>query len=747
MIRKVSIILFFACLSHVVMAQEAPLYQSEQYSVYPRKVVEGDNHADIVADNALTSTIGPKKWIQKKTQNSYPLFSSDVPVSNTLYNLSVEELTNLWGTDKAWHSSPIRDVANTRDLGYATLLSLALMDAEAAQSSLMERVKDGKIMQDNGTGGAWPVTTDRAVWVLGAWEVYLATGDKMWLQRCYEIVRHSLEQDEQIIYNPSTGLVRGELSLPNCRKEVYPSWMQPTDISLSECLSTNALFFRANEIAARMAALCGDKTSSNHYQAIANSIKKAINDYLWIDEKGYYGQFLYGRMSHTLSPRSETMGEAMCILFGIADEQRAKRIVRTMPTTPYGTPCFSPQIPNVYYYHNNAVWPYIQAYWTWAVATTRNPLAIVQSIAALYRPTALMATNKESTLATTGGYSTVANAGNSLLSIAANASIPLRILAGISLDEEGISFNPIVPKAWTNKKQLNNVKYRKAVLDISIQGHGDRVKAFYIDGKKQKDALLPASTTGHHSIRLVMNNDFSNYDNYTLLPAVFAPETPRAWLDGTSRMAWQQSTGAKEYKVLRNGSTIAIQPESLTGTNFYDIPDEDGYAEYQVIAVDEEGNESFASEPLAHFDLKYSRTFDMAQYATPSTFDKCKGYGCSGAVEITTTLNTQININIDVPADGEYAVDFRYANGNGSPVSGDQCVSRMLWANGKQAGCVVFPQRGKDIWTDWGYSTPVRVHLKKGPQTLVLIYELNNETQGDSRAILDHMRLTPILVE
>ena len=81
-----------------------------------------------------------------------------------------------------------------------------------------------------------------------------------------------------------------------------------------------------------------------------------------------------------------------------------------------------------------------------------------------------MATNKESTLATTGGYSTVANAGNSLLSIAANASIPLRILAGISLDEEGISFNPIVPKAWTNKKQLNNVKYRKAVLDISIQG-------------------------------------------------------------------------------------------------------------------------------------------------------------------------------------------------------------------------------------------------------------------------------------
>lgn len=747
MIRKVSIILLFACLCHAAVAQDAPLYQSEHYSVFPRKVVEGDNHADIVADNALTSTINQLKWIQKKPQTNYPLFSSAVPVSNTLYNLSTEELANLWGDDNAWHSSPVRDEVYTRDLGYAVLLSLALMDAQAAQSSLMERVRDGKIIQDRGTGGSWPVTTDRAVWVMGAWEVYLATGDKMWLQRCYEIVRHSLAQDEDIIYNPVSGLVKGELSLPNCRKEVYPYWMQPTDISQSECLSTNALFFRANEIAARMASLCGDKTSANHYQETANRIKKAINDHLWIEEKGYYGQYLYGRVGQTLSPRSETMGEAMCILFGIADEQRARRIVRSMPTTYYGAPCFSPQIPNVYSYHNNAVWPYIQAYWAWAASATSNSVSVVQSIAAIYRPTALMATNKESFVATTGGYNTAANSGNALLSIAANASIPLRVLAGISLGEDGISFQPTVPKAWTDKKQLNNIKYRKATLDISIQGHGDIVKACYIDGKKQKSAFFPASTTGHHSVRLVMSGDFSNYDSPLQSPVAVAPETPRAWLDGTNRMAWQQATGAKDYKVLRNGNTIAIQPESLTGENYYDLPDEDDYAEYQVIAIDEDGNESFASEPLAHFDMQYSRNYDIAAFATPSTFEKCKGYGCSGAVEITPTVNTRININIDVPADGEYAVDFRYANGSGSPVSGDQCVSRMLWVDGKKAGCVIFPQRGKDIWTNWGYSTPLRIHLKKGAQTLVLIYELNNETPGDSRAILDHMRLTPILVD
>ena len=729
------------------MAQDAPLYSSELFSLYPRKVVDGKNHAEFVADNALTSTLDQRKWLQNVPTNNYPQFNCDIMGSNTLYNLSLEELTNLWNKDNYWQANANQPTAKTHNLGYSSLLSLALIDPQAAQNSLMKRVSQGRIIQDDGTGGSWPVTTDRAVWVLGAWEVYLATGDKDWLKQSYEVVRHSLSQDEAMIYDHTTGLVYGEASLPYCRKEVYPAWMQPADIAQSECLSNNALFFRANEIASRMAQLCGDGGVAAHFKQVADAIKEGINNYLWIESAGYYGQYLYGRVNKTVSTRSETLGEALCIIFGIADAQRAQRIVNSIPSSPYGMTCFNPQIPDIYTLHNNAIWPHTQAYWLWASALTRCPQAVTHGLASVYRTTALMATNMENTDATTGTCNTAYNSGSALLSVAANLSIPLRVFAGINMNEEGITIQPLVPKGWMSKKQLTNLKYRKAILDITIQGYGDRVSAFYIDGKKLKEPFVSSSMNGRHSVRIVMNDQFSRYDEHTVEPVNYSPHTPIAWLDGATRMSWQQVQGAKEYKILRNGRSIAIQPESNIEGNYYDIPDEEGFAEYQVVAVDSLGVESFASEPLVRFGISNVRHYDMTAFAEPTTLKSCQGYSGNGAIEITSTSNTRIDLRINVPADGTYLIDFRYANGTGSPTSGNSCASRMLWYNGRRVGNIVFPQRGKDLWSNWGYSTPVVLKLKQGEQSLVLIYELDNQNMSPdnvNRAILDHLRLIPL---
>lgn len=729
------------------MAQDAPLYSSELFSLYPRKVVDGKNHAEFVADNALTSTLDQRKWLQNVLTNNYPQFNCDIMGSNTLYNLSLEELTNLWNKDNYWQANANQPTAKTHNLGYSSLLSLALIDPQAAQNSLMKRVSQGRIIQDDGTGGSWPVTTDRAVWVLGAWEVYLATGDKDWLKQSYEVVRHSLSQDEAMIYDHTTGLVYGEASLPYCRKEVYPAWMQPADIAQSECLSNNALFFRANEIASRMAQLCGDGGVAAHFKQVADAIKEGINNYLWIESAGYYGQYLYGRVNKTVSTRSETLGEALCIIFGIADAQRAQRIVNSIPSSPYGMTCFNPQIPDIYTLHNNAIWPHTQAYWLWASALTRCPQAVTHGLASVYRTTALMATNMENTDATTGTCNTAYNSGSALLSVAANLSIPLRVFAGINMNEEGITIQPLIPKGWMSKKQLTNLKYRKAILDITIQGYGDRVSAFYIDGKKLKEPFVSSSMNGRHSVRIVMNDQFSRYDEHAVEPANYSPHTPIAWLDGATRMSWQQVQGVKEYKILRNGSSIAIQPESNIEGNYYDIPDEEGFAEYQVVAVDSLGVESFASEPLVRFGISNVRHYDMTAFAEPTTLKSCQGYSGNGAIEITSTSNTRIDLRINVPADGTYLIDFRYANGTGSPTSGNSCASRMLWYNGRRVGNVVFPQRGKDLWSNWGYSTPVVLKLNQGEQSLVLIYELDNQNMSPdnvNRAILDHLRLIPL---
>lgn len=744
MLKKKLSIICIVLMTVVASAQDAPIYQSEAFTIYPRKVVQAEEHASIVADNAITSTFEGRSWLQKKNLGRYPSFACSVPISVTLYNMALEEMDNLIETDSTWRTGKWWGGVWTRDVSYSALLALAYMNPEVTRTSLMKKVRNGRIVQDTGTGGSWPVSTDRVVWALAGWQLYLATGDRAWLKQCYEIVSKSLLQDESVIYDPATGLARGESSFLDWREESYPRWMQPADIAMSECLGTNALFFRANQIASRMAQLCGDYDGSAHFSRMADRIKQGINQHLWIEEKGFYGQYLYGRGHLVLSPRSETLGEALCILFGIAEPARARRMVSTIGQTPFGTPCISPQIPNIYPYHNDAVWPFVQAYWLWASAMVGNVQAVDHSIASIYRPAALFATNQENFVAHSGDHHTAMNSPNMLWSIAGSISVVHHVLLGITLVEEGLNFRPCVPTAWAERKTLKNFKYRKAILDITVQGYGDKVAAFYLDGKRQAAATVPASLTGRHTVKVVMNNEFSNLNPINRQPVVTSPETPQAYLDASTRLAWRQVPDAKEYKILCNGKVIATQPERLINGNRYDIPVAKNYTEYQVIAVDHDGNESFASEPVAYYSYDNVLQYDMSRFATATHFAGCKGYTGSGAVEIDTKVNTRVEMVVDASADGVYLLDFHYANGSGNLTDDNMCAVRALSLDGNRIGAVLFPQRGKDLWTLWGYSNALRVRLKKGSNTLVLSYEPDNENmnaQGVNRAMLDYMRL------
>ena len=52
----------------------------------------------------------------------------------------------------------------------------------------------------------------------------------------------------------------------------------------------------------------------------AEKIKEAINDQLWVEDNGFYGQYLYGRAYFNLSKKFEALGEALAILFDVADQ-------------------------------------------------------------------------------------------------------------------------------------------------------------------------------------------------------------------------------------------------------------------------------------------------------------------------------------------------------------------------------------------------------------------------------------------
>mgnify|MGYP003548074398 CR=1 FL=1 len=144
-----------------------------------------------------------------------------------------------------------------------------------------------------------------------------------WLQKAYPIIARSLEADFVVAYNPETGLFRGESSFIDWREQSYPTWAQPADIYMSECLGTNAAFYGVLKVTADMATVLGDKKAVKKYAQKAEALKEAINDKFWMEEEGFYANYYYGRQNISMLERSETLGESFCVLFGIADEERA----------------------------------------------------------------------------------------------------------------------------------------------------------------------------------------------------------------------------------------------------------------------------------------------------------------------------------------------------------------------------------------------------------------------------------------
>ena len=105
----------------------------------------------------------------------------------------------------------------TRDTAYAVDLALALVDPRRARNSLLfklsERRQGGhlEIVQDTGSGGSWPVSTDRVVWAMGAWELlkYLDDSDRDgFLQTAYEAIVNTLEADRRYVYDSRDELYR-----------------------------------------------------------------------------------------------------------------------------------------------------------------------------------------------------------------------------------------------------------------------------------------------------------------------------------------------------------------------------------------------------------------------------------------------------------------------------------------------------------------------------------------------------------
>lgn len=698
-----------------------------------------DPDGDGIYETTLTFGTDDNKtaasWKLSRDISAWPQYHSGYKISDALYNLSLEEMEKAIEPDSTFRTGKEWSGVWTRDISYSIILSMAVLQPKVAMYSLMHKVKNGRVIQDTGTGGAYPVSSDRMIWAVAAWEIYKVTDDRDWLKKAYAIIKKSVGDDEKNVYDTATGLVHGESSFLDWREETYPRWMQPAAIYQSECLGTNAVHYQVNRVLASMATTLGD-SSAAEYTYNAEVIKTGMNKYLWMPASGYYGQYLYGRNYSSLSTRAEALGEALAVLFGIADAGQQQSIIARTPVTAYGISCIYPQIPDILPYHNNAVWPFVETYWAMASAKAGNEASLLRAISAVYRPGALFLTNKENFVAADGDYAgTQINSSNMLWSLSGNIAIVYKILFGMKYDENSLMVQPFVPKAMAGERTLINYHYRNAQLDITMTGFGNKIKSITLDGSPLANASIPATLTGKHCVKIVLADNTPGGTS-NMQPNYTAPETPIVKLV-KNKLTWSKIKGAVYYQLIKNGKYLY----AVTNNSYALIPG--AYAEYQVAAVDANGVASFKSEPVATTSPADIEVLQAEEFAPPSS-KTYQGYTGKGFVEVSTHQNRKLKFRVNIKQSGYYSLDIRYANGNGPINTENKCAIRTLNADNKFAGTYVLPQRGKAVWSDWGFSNPIRLRLTKGMHNITLAYEPANENMnGDvNEAMVDYLRVT-----
>jgi hypothetical protein len=386
----------------------------------------------------------------------------------------------------------------TRDISYSVDLALAVLDPQRSQASLLFKtstlrpeliaagLKDVRVVaQDTGSGGSWPVSTDRVVWIHAAMDVVDALGPAGSALRAdvLQIATDTLAQDRRYAYDARAGLYRGETSFLDWREQTYPEWTRADTRFIAEgfALSTNVLHYVALRDTARLMRPA-DSGGAARFEAEADALKSAINARFWVPASHLYASYLSRDLASAYA--YDLLGIALAIQHGVADPERAREMLAAYPVTPAGPPVIWPEQPDVAIYHNRAIWQFVTAYALRAAVKVGDVAHATAYAESIVRGAALSLSNYEnqefltqSTAFADGPLSgPVINSPRQLWSVAGYAGMVIHDLFGIRVGDGGaVSVAPALPGALAHRiarghapLSLNNLAVAGRTLDVTL---------------------------------------------------------------------------------------------------------------------------------------------------------------------------------------------------------------------------------------------------------------------------------------
>ena len=706
------------------------------YTLSPDGIVDTKGTVTVNSPTSITSTTSgtAETWNQVEDTSDMPQFlAPNTPLAEAVYNLSMEETVinkfeSEFGT--AFYTGETWRKVWTRDTAMACEFSLAAIYPEISLNCAKEKVvhfNGFKVFEeDTGTGGSYPVSTDKIITYLSVWEIYLSTGDESVLEYFYDICLDNIKQDYNTVWDSESGLMKGETCGLDWRSQTYPDWMgneveeSLANIAEGKAASVNMIYLGVLERMIKTAEILG-KDDTAYLQAKYDALYDAVTSRLWHDELGCYAAWEYpSYMGSPLAYKIDCIANGYALWFGIGTQEQLDSIAENYPLVTYGA--------NVVYpnkqgdlehkdriYHNRGVWPGWEAQLMLAGAEHGYDLLSEEIWNSCITAAATSLVNKEVVDFTTGEGIHV---NHQLWSIAATLSGYYKVLFGMIYDTDGITFEPYVPEWMEGPFYLNNYTYCDATINLSLTGKGSEIVSITVNGENVGTSYtLPFGATGNYTIDIVVSESEDEYTDEAVnlndeKNHVISPKMPVATLTGNT-LTWGAQSGCT-YKVWTGSEYVDCT------TNSYTI-DPTVYGAYSVVVVSKDGVWSEMSRPIV---VSPDRIKIEAENCTLTNLTKTTVSGKTVITDVfSANVERALTINVNIDEAGQYLFYACYNDySSNDPTSCSNAAIRSVFVDGKDVGALVFPVVNYDFQT----STHLLLDLSAGEHEIVVKFDKDN---------------------
>ncbi len=582
----------------------------------------------------------------------------------------------------------------TRDIAYAAELGLSWLDTERAKNSLLFKLSEEKtggnlqIVQDTGTGGSWPISTDRVTWVRGAMSVLQHTDDPTFEEMLIEAIRNTAAQDRQYVFDSRDGLYFGETSFLDWREQTYPHWMQnnPALIGMSKSLSTNLnhlYLLRALE----------DLTGEDHSSV---ALAEAIDAHFWTGSS--YSSFKTTELHPAPTHQQDLLATSLAIL----DLGTHPEALEQYPHSSVGAPVIFPQQQHTPIYHNRAIWPFVTSYAVLAARKANNGAVFNANLNSLIRAAALNISNMENLEWQTGRnwvedgiYSgPIVNSRRQLWSVAGFLGAVVHGVFGLNKDNGIWLSEPILPDNWFTENATLTIDGQTFVLGNAQMAAGQITYADESDWTNLYSAAIPSVdlSGSENNVTLNIATDESSQIDIYRDGVLVAEDVTSPWEDLSTSTSCYSAVAR-----LQNPSHPSA-PNCWWG---------DSYNRIQLVSI----------EQFEVVGGTFSNTHGRPHYDNWGESDH----------EMTTTFTANHS--------GSHYLQLVYGNGSNSISTGITAAVKRVTvtdSNGTliSSGIFVMPQLGN--WDTWGDSSLFALHLD-AEQTYTLTL-----SEGWNMSYLEH---------